>query len=110
VDDFVVAHSVSHISFIKIDVQGYELAVCEGMQETLSRFPDVTVAFEFAPEGMRELGFDPAALLRFFRAAGFRLRILTRRGIQAPSDDDAIHAAAQSSGYVDVLCSRKKLA
>jgi hypothetical protein len=58
---------------------------------------------------MRELGFDPAALLQFFRATGFQLHILSRDGVQVPSDDNSINSAAERSGYVDVLCSRKAL-
>lgn len=109
VDSFVAARSLLNVSFIKIDVQGYELAVCEGMKKTVERFPRIAIAFEYAPQGMRELGFDPVALLRFFRSAGFQLHVLTRHGIQTPSQDAAIDSAAQRSGYVDVLCSRKVL-
>jgi len=110
VDNFVAARSLANVAFIKIDVQGYELAVCQGMKQTLESFPQVVVAFEYAPEGMRELGFDPAALLQYFRSAGFQLHVLSRSGIQPPSDDRSIHSAAERSGYVDVLCSRKVLA
>ena len=84
IDNFVAAHNLSAISFIKIDVQGYELAVCEGMKQTLEKFPLLSIAFEYAPDGMRELGFEPAALLQFFRSAGYQLHILTRRAIQLP--------------------------
>lgn len=109
VDNFVVAHSLPNLSFIKIDVQGYELAVCEGMRATVEKFSEATVAFEYAPAGMRELGFDSAALLQFFRSAAFQLHVLTRDGIQPPADDNSINSAARRSGYVDVLCSRKAL-
>jgi len=110
VDSFVATHSLANVAFIKIDVQGYELAVCEGMKQTLEKCPGVTVAFEYAPDGMRELGFDPMALLHFFRARGFQLHILTRSGIEAPANDGSINAATERPGYVDVLCSRKALA
>lgn len=109
VDNFVASRSLQNISFIKMDVQGYELAVCEGLKDTLERFPQLRVAFEYAPEGLRELGFEPAHLLRFFRTAGFQLHILTRGVIHPPSDDHSINEAAQRAGYVDVLCSRKSL-
>jgi FkbM family methyltransferase len=110
VDSFAAARNLQRISFIKMDVQGYELAVCEGMRGTLEKFPEACIAFEYAPEGMREMGFDAARLLEFFRAAGYQLRILTRRGVSAATDDPAIEAASRDKGYVDVLCSRKILA
>ncbi len=110
VDRFVTARNLNSVSFIKIDVQGYELAVCEGMRQTLEKFPAVVIAFEFAPDGMRELGFEPTALLVFFRSAGYQLHILTRAATTLAPDNRTIEVAAESSGYVDVLCSRKVLA
>lgn len=110
IDSFVASRGLPNISFIKIDVQGYELAVCEGMKQTLQAFPQLCVAFEYAPDGMRELGFDPAALLRFFREAGYKLYVLTRSGLRLAADDTSIEIAAQRTGYVDVLCSKKTFA
>jgi FkbM family methyltransferase len=109
VDNFVAARGLQSICFIKIDVQGYELAVCEGMKETLEKSPRLCVAFEYAPEGMRELGFDPAAVLHFFRAEGYKLYALSRKGIHAAPDDLLIADTAEHSGYVDLLCSKSPL-
>ena len=110
VDSFVAARNLQNISFVKIDVQGYELAVCEGMRQTLERFPALCIAFEYAPDGMRELGFEPSVLLDFFRAAGYQLHILTRAGTTVAPDNRAIEIAAERAGYVDVLCAKKILA
>ena len=107
VDNFVEARDLQKISFIKIDVQGYELAVCEGMRRTLEKAPSVSIAFEYAPEGMRELGFEPSALLDFFRSRGYRLHILTRHATAVTRDNQEIELAAERTGYVDVLCSRR---
>jgi FkbM family methyltransferase len=110
VDNFVAARNLQNVCFIKIDVQGYELAVCEGMGKTIARFPEMCIAFEYAPDGMRELGFEPSALLDFFRKAGYQLHILTRAATTLARDNQAIDLAVKRSGYVDLLCSRKILA
>jgi FkbM family methyltransferase len=107
VDNFVAARNLRNISFIKIDVQGYELAVCEGMRKTIKKFPAMCIAFEYAPGGIRELGFDPSALLGFFRSAGYQLHILTRAAATLVQDNRAIELAVERSGYVDLLCARK---
>jgi FkbM family methyltransferase len=109
VDSFVAARNLQNISFIKMDVQGYELAVCEGMRLTLEKFPGLSIAFEYAPDGMRELGFEPRALLDFFRAAGYQLHILTRSSTTLAPENGAIELAAERSGYVDVLCAKNIL-
>src|SRR5208282_5971348 len=44
VDNFVAAHNLQKISFIKVDVQGFELVVCEGMRKTLEKFPALCIA------------------------------------------------------------------
>jgi FkbM family methyltransferase len=110
VDNFVAARNLQNISFIKIDVQGYELAVCEGMRKALEQFPTMCIALEYAPDGMRELGFEPSALLDFFRSAGYQLYILTRAATTLAEDYRAIEVAVERSGYVDLLCSRKIIA
>ncbi|MGC1484590.1 MAG: FkbM family methyltransferase [Candidatus Acidiferrum sp.] len=109
VDNFVAARNLQGISFIKIDVQGYEPAVCEGMRATLEKFPALCVAFEYAPEAMRELGFEPSAVLDFFRSAGYQLHILTRAATTLVRDNHAIEVAAENTGYVDLLCSKDPL-
>jgi FkbM family methyltransferase len=109
VDSFVAARNLRNLSFIKIDVQGYELAVCEGMRKTLEKFPQMVIAFEYAPDGMRELGFEPSALLDFFRSAGYQIHILTRAATSLAFDNRAIDAVVERKGYVDLLCSKKVL-
>jgi len=109
VDSFVAARSVRKLSFIKIDVQGYELAVSEGMRRTLENFPEMVIALEYAPDGMRELGFEPLVLLDCFRSAGYQIHILTRAATRLAPDNRAIDAAVERKGYVDLLCSKKVL-
>jgi len=100
------------ISFIKIDVQGYETAVCQGMKETLLAHPNITVAIEFCPEMISGLGFRPEDLLKYFVGLGFHLYILKKNGhlfqIQPSELVDYVNRKT-SLGYVDLLCSRNNL-
>lgn len=107
VDAFVAARRIERVAFIKIDVQGYELAVCEGMHRTLEAVPDACVCFEYAPQSMAELGFVPAQLLDFFTSRGFHMYLLAKSSLRAA--DAAAVASAAASGYVDVLCTRRSL-
>ena len=109
VDSFVKTNNLQNISFIKIDVQGYELAVCEGMTQTLATFPGLSICCEYAPESLVELGFDPIQLLHYFRTHGFHLHILTRSSITLAPDNVAIQQIAGEAGYVDLLCSHRVL-
>jgi len=104
VDSFVKTNHLQDISFIKIDVQGYELAVCEGMTQTLAKFPGLSICCEYAPESLVELGFDPIQLLNYFRTNGFQVHILTRTSTQPAPDNRTIQRVAAEAGYVDLLC------
>jgi FkbM family methyltransferase len=109
VDSFVRSRNLRNISFIKIDVQGYELAVCEGMKETLEKFPEAYVCFEHSPDALIELGFDPGKVLNFFRSRGYQLYMLTREAPQLAADDESLERVLNEAGYVDLLCSKRTL-
>ena len=108
VDSFVELRRIDAVSFIKIDVQGFEPAVCQGMERTLARFPDVNVCCEYSPDSFAELGFDPAAVLDFFERRGMQAHILRRSGISAVNKREEIVLAVREEGYVDLLYSRRR--
>jgi FkbM family methyltransferase len=94
------------VSFVKIDVQGYELAVCQGMRNMLRQNHDVTVVLEFMPSAMRELGFDPSQLIDFFRHLGFKVHQILPRGKLSQGMPSTI----EDSAYIDLLFSRHSIA
>jgi FkbM family methyltransferase len=110
VDIFVRSHKLRNISFIKIDVQGYELAVCEGMKETLERFPEACICLEHSPQALMELGFEPGKIIDFFRSRGYQLYILTREAPQLAANNESLDRIVNEAGYVDLLCSKRVLA
>jgi FkbM family methyltransferase len=48
-------------SLLKIDVEGYEVAVLRGAQGMLSRLDRPALAFEYYPDTLRQCGAEPAA-------------------------------------------------
>jgi FkbM family methyltransferase len=58
------------VSFVKIDVQGWERDVFQGMPATLGKVP---IFFELWPYGLRQAGADPAALLSYLTEAGYSI-------------------------------------
>jgi FkbM family methyltransferase len=100
IDQFLRAHP-GPVSFIKIDVQGYEFAVCQGMEETLNANPDVRLTLEYAPQAMWELGFDPATLIEWLTKRDFKIWWITRGGRLSPGLPQIA-----PSGYADLFFSR----
>lgn len=107
-DSYVASCDWPAISFIKIDVQGYEGEVLRGMAETLARNPRIHVAVEYMPSAIADLGFDPASVLRELATALPRIAVLERDGQLREVGVDGVTAAGDRSeiGYVDLICSR----
>jgi FkbM family methyltransferase len=55
------------VKFIKIDVQGFEYEVMQGMTTTLKRNPDVVIFIEVFPVALRGAGTSATELMQFFR-------------------------------------------
>jgi FkbM family methyltransferase len=93
------------VSFAKIDVQGYELPVCQGMRNTLRQNPDITIVLEFMPSAMRELGFEPSHLIDFLVDRDFKIYQVHPRGKLSPG----MPANMKDSDYLNLLFSRRAL-
>jgi len=93
------------VRFIKVDVQGYEPAVCRGMERTLEQNPQAVVALEYMPQALRELGFDPLELLRWIGEKQFCVQILGNNGALQLAAVDQLTA----DSYVDLLLTHDKL-
>jgi FkbM family methyltransferase len=105
IDSFLESRP-GNISFVKIDVQGYELAVCQGMEDTLRHNPDIAVVLEFMPSLMREMGFDPSQLIDFFVARNFKIYLVHPRGKLT----QGLPTARNDSDYFDLLFTRRPMA
>jgi FkbM family methyltransferase len=94
------------VSFVKIDVQGFELPVCQGMKTTLEKNPNLTLVVEYAPSAMRALGFSPSTLIGFLVDRAFQVYLVCPNGKLSPG----IPSGLDDSGYVDLLFSRRPIA
>lgn len=103
-DEFFASRESEALAFVKLDVQGYELQVCRGMERTLARFPRTAVALEYSPSEMRAMNFDPDDLLTYFRERGYTLHVLLRRGVIEPWQVERVRSIVARRGYADLLC------
>jgi FkbM family methyltransferase len=103
IDTIVEQRKIHPISFIKVDVQGYETAVCAGMERTLAANPGCVLALEYMPAAMADLGFPPDGLLQWCRNQQLRIYTLEPKG--------KLHAGLKlpKGEYADLLLSRREL-
>jgi len=71
-DDYVTAHAITRVDFIKLDVDGFECHVLGGAAETLGKHRP-TILMELAPYCLTERKRTLDELLGILRAAGYRL-------------------------------------
>jgi FkbM family methyltransferase len=84
IDSILRRLSVDQVNLIKMDVQGFEGRVLEGMKNTLGAASRFTQMKEFWPYGLRQSGTDPANFLRALEETGFTLFDVTGRGCLRP--------------------------
>lgn len=72
-DEFVERESIQRLNLIKMDVDGHELPVLQGAQETLRRFRP-TLVMEMSPYIHAEFHHPFADFVDLLRSAGYELR------------------------------------
>jgi FkbM family methyltransferase len=87
---------------IKIDVEGFEMDVWEGMREWTRMRERLTIVIEFSPFSYRNAGRDPLAFLHELRAFGFSLHALERLWLRR-LDDAACARIAAGDRQVDLV-------
>jgi FkbM family methyltransferase len=81
--------SLRHVDFIKLDVEGFELAALRGATRTLAGNPDLIVQTEIVPAHAARYGFSAADLIRFFAGFGFQPH--------ACDDEGRLHPVAETA-------------
>jgi FkbM family methyltransferase len=100
-DDWALRQNIaSPISFIKIDVQGFEPEVLEGMENLIAANPNLKILIEYSPGALQRLGFLPENMLNFLRDRKFALFRVGTDGSLSP------FVPNPQIEYEDILCQR----
>jgi FkbM family methyltransferase len=71
-DDVLAERGISHVDYIKIDVEGFELAVLRGAIGTLAANPDIVVQTELVARHAARYGHGIDAIAELLHAIGLR--------------------------------------
>jgi FkbM family methyltransferase len=93
---------------VKLDVQGFELDVLQGMPETIQRSPGIAVVAEFWPKALRDRNVDPYTVLRSYREMGFSIVTQVEDKLRRIEDPEIIAVCDEAGewGQVNLLLRR----
>ncbi|HLL29390.1 MAG TPA: FkbM family methyltransferase [Allosphingosinicella sp.] len=99
------------VDAVKIDVEGAELSVLDGMARILSENPELTLWVEWMPACMRNAGYDPAELPERLRSLGFaHIEVLDDHGNRRRPVDEVLPLVRSGElpkdWYVNLLARR----
>ena len=107
IDTFLSENRVTQIDFIKIDVEGAELKVLQGMRETLRRLSSVKLVIEYCPKNLLGSGVEPQAVFNELRSQGLVVGAIQEDGrIEEVAAFENLERHLGTRGYANLLCSR----
>ncbi len=99
------------INFIKMDIQGAEGGVVQGMSNLLGKQKNITIITEFWPIGLKRFGVEPDECLNLLLNSGFKLYELNqRKKIIMPVDIQKLLEiyTPEKENYTNLLCVKEK--
>jgi len=111
-DDFLRSEGNPPVHLVKIDVDGGEMRVLDGMIDLLGRERPPRLIMEFYPEGLRASGVDPSDLPARLFQVGFRIFIIKNGKSEGQVELEEVRAprllvsTVEPGGTVNVLCER----
>lgn len=103
-------------TFIKIDTEGHEMCVLEGMKNILETTEDIKLLIEFNPELLKRAGNKPGDLFRKINHFGFDIYVIddelreTYKLVENDFDhwDNYFNEGNYKRDYFNIFCIRKQ--
>jgi FkbM family methyltransferase len=102
-DEFFQKQGWPTIDFIKMNIEGWEWFVIDGMTEILRRSKHLKMMLEFYPELIRKMGIDPALFIQRLEDENFTVQIIDEtKGLQPFNEMNLRHRHGGN-----LLCERR---
>lgn len=93
------------VDLVKMDIQGAEPLALAGMAGLLREHPPRRMLVEFWPQGLVQMGNDPAAMVDTLRAAGYRV-IRLDTGSELDLARALVELTPANGAWVNLVCAR----
>jgi FkbM family methyltransferase len=107
VDDFICEIDTP-VDLIKMDVEGAEMSVLEGMLGTIKRNPSLKIITELSIKALQESGSSSVEFLKKLYDLGFKVHVIDehKKKVAEATDIDNVWNACQSKGITNLFCDR----
>jgi len=85
------------VDLMKIDAEGSEPLILEGMRGVLDRSPEIKIVSEFNQHTLRMAGVDPLSFIRRIEELGLKTSIVSKGGAIEPFDERKLMASPMST-------------
>ena len=109
IDELSFQTKIESFDLIKIDVQGYEPKVFQGMQKTIRSSKNLTILSEFWPKGIIQAGESPSNFLRTLRKMKLNLFELKKNGSLVSLNhfrDNEFIKSFPGRKYTNIVCKK----
>ena len=110
-DDFLQGEGWPRVDLVKIDVEGGERDVLDGMRQTFERSGGLKLILEFNPSLLRNAGVNPAQFLSRLAGEGFRVQCIDDRhgliSVDATGVDSLVQKLLETEGSVNLFCMKE---
>jgi FkbM family methyltransferase len=91
---FLKLLGVDRVDFLKVDVEGHEIQVLDGLAELIANSPTIVLLVELWPPAQAAAGHSETALFEWCRSHGLKVEALAETGVERLPDRDSFAAFA----------------
>ncbi len=105
-DYFEKINLIDKINFVKIDVEGFEFGVLQGMQKIIQKSKNIKLFLEFNRTGIEEAGFSPNEVLDFIYKNNFKILFLDYKNhkVIEANKNDLLTSKENLQENINILC------
>lgn len=107
IDDYMSLNKITQVDFIKMDIQGYEMAAFKGMEKTLKNNPTVKIITELWPYGLKKAGSSALEIIDFANAENFNIFLVTPNQLQLLTKKTILDLKQDEKSYYNVILSKE---
>ena len=110
IDSFLEEHGWPHVDLVKIDIEGWEVAALDGMDQFFQRANSVNLVIEFCPWIMATVGVTPESFIDRLLSYSLDVNLITTDGVEHLEKSDMpklLDRLNKKDGYANLYCTRR---